>query len=170
MQRTPSFDEHKAKHECIPVGCIPPKVSRGICRERGGGVLCQACPPATHTPPCHTCPLPCMPPAMHAPRHICPTCHACPPATHATLPCMPPCHISPCHGCPPKTPLPVGQNSPHTLLKYLPCPNFVAGGNKRHFLGHKPHQIVRTRLNANTSSNKCVSDDYSFGTISRHKH
>ena len=105
MQRTPSFDEHKAKQECIPVGCIPPKVSRGICRERGGR-LCQACPPATHTPPVihapfHACPLPCMPPA-----------------TYAHLPCMPPLpHTPPCHAClpaiyPPAMDVPLKPPSP----------------------------------------------------------
>ena len=50
-------------------------------------------------PPCHTCPLPCMPPAMHTPpphtppgTHMSP-CHACP------LPCIPPlpCMLSPPH-------------------------------------------------------------------------
>ena len=46
---------------------------------------------------CHACPLPCVPPVMHATTHA--PCHACP------LPCMPrvmhplPC-ISPCHTCP----------------------------------------------------------------------
>ena len=50
---------------------------------------CHACPPAMHAPH-HACPLPCMPPAMHAlPCHAhpppqTPPCHACP------LPCMPP--------------------------------------------------------------------------------
>ena len=55
---------------------------------------CHACSPATHAP--HACPLPCMPPAMHAPcMHALPAmhtpCHAHPlphmpsPATHAPL-------------------------------------------------------------------------------------
>ena len=80
MQRTPSFDEHKAKQECIPVGCVPPTVSHSICRERGGGgVYARHAPCHTH-PSCHTCPLPCMSPAMYAP------------ATYAHLPCMPPFH------------------------------------------------------------------------------
>ena len=113
--------------------------------------LCHACPPVMHPPSCmppatHT-PLPCMPPAMHAPHHTHPPCHACPPpctppTMHAPLPCMPPHHTLPCHTCPPPHTLPhathappyhacpsPGQNSWHRLLKILPCPNFVAGGN-----------------------------------------
>ena len=76
--------------------------------------ICHAGPPAMHAP-CHAHPLPCMPPsmhappAMHAPHHTHTTL-----ATHAPLPCLPPC----------------GQNSWHMLLKIIPCPNFVAGGNK----------------------------------------
>ena len=51
-----------------------------------------------------------------------PHCHACPPATHAPhhthpTPCTPPTHTPPC-----------GQNSWHTVVKTLPCHNFVAGG------------------------------------------
>ena len=75
---------------------------------------------------CHTCPLACMPPAMHAPwphmppGHVCPSSHACPPATHAPQPhvtlaiyapwaCMPPGmhalrpHTPPGLACPPWT-------------------------------------------------------------------
>ena len=68
-----------------------------------------ACVP--HTPlPC-TLPLPCMPPGMYTPWHICPPgmhtpCYTCPlPAMHApchacSLPCTLPCHACPCHACP----------------------------------------------------------------------
>ena len=45
------------------------------------GGACHACPAATHTP------LPCMPPATHAPHHACPPPHA-PPTMH------PPCHAN----------------------------------------------------------------------------
>ena len=38
------------------------------------------------------------------------------PARHAGIPPHPTC----------------GQNSGHTLLKILPCPNFIVGGNDRH--------------------------------------
>ena len=68
--------------------------------------ICQGCA-------CHACPLPCMPPAIHAPCHTCPCLHAptIPPAIHAPtmhalchacpLPHMPPCHAhSHCHACP----------------------------------------------------------------------
>ena len=62
--------------------------------------------PAMHTPrprmpPCHTHPLPCLPPpATHAclPCHAYPLGHTCPPrpctppVTHAPLPCIPPRH------------------------------------------------------------------------------
>ena len=109
--------------------------------------ICHTCPPAM--PPAS--PLPCTPPAMHAPYHACPPSHAhphhaCPPATHAPTmhtPChthyhppphMPPPqpHMPPLPHMPPTamhTP-PRGQNSWHTRLKILPCPNIVAGGNK----------------------------------------
>ena len=119
-----------------PLPCMPP---------------CHTCPPAMHTP-CHICPpamhTPCHicppathappathePPATHVPCHACPlphipTCHACPP------PHMPTCHASPHHTCTPAThapPLPCGQNYWHTLLKILPCPNFVAGGKNQY--------------------------------------
>ena len=83
-------------------------ISRSIC---WGALPCMA--------PCNTC-SPCTPPATHAP------CHAHPLATHAPLPHTLPCHTCPpCHACPHLC----GQNSRHTLLKILPCPNFVAGGN-----------------------------------------
>ena len=39
------------KQECIPVGCVPPT----------SVAISPAC-----TPSCHICPLPCIPPAMHA--------------------------------------------------------------------------------------------------------
>ena len=85
---------------------------------------CHACPPATHVPP-----------AMHTPCHTCPPCHACPhhawpPAMHTPFLACPLPHMPPCHACPPAMhALPhCGQNSWHTLLKILPCPNFVAGG------------------------------------------
>ena len=69
---------------------------------------------------------PCMPPT---PRIN----HACPPEQ----PCMPPgatMHTpSPRsnHACPPEQPRmpPLWTECGHTLLKILPCPNFVAGGN-----------------------------------------
>ena len=63
--------------------------------------------PCTH--PCNAHPLPCM--------HPVPCTHPC---NAQPLPCMPPCHAHTPH---------CGQNSWHTLLKILPCPNFVAGGN-----------------------------------------
>ena len=59
-------------------------------------------------------------------------CHACQPPHHACPPpsCMPPHHACPRPSCMP----PCGQNSWHTLMKILPCPNFVAGDNY-----HKNH-------------------------------
>ena len=83
-------------------------------------------------PPPRMPPLPCMPPP---PRPCMPPGHACPPATHAPHPC--------------------GQNKWHTLLKILPCRNFVAGGNNTmltivvksvdHFLDH---HVVRFKPKA----------------------
>ena len=73
---------------------------------------------------CHACPLPCMPPAMHAP------CHACP------LPCMPPAmhtHPSPLSCTPP---------SPH-----MPCPTHPAclpGQNSWHYACGK-HYLSATQ-------------------------
>ena len=99
---------------CMPLPCMPPAMH----------APCHACPaPPCHTCPSHACRLPCTPPGLYAPNHAWPPCHACPlpyrlphhvypPAMHAPLPGMP------LHG----------QNSWHTLLKILPCPNFVAGG------------------------------------------
>ena len=102
-------------------------------RISGGGGACHTCPPFTmHAPlsPCmppfatHAPPSPCMPPfTMHAPL-----CHACP-----LLPRMPPlCHTCPPrHACPPREQPripPLWTECGHTLLKILPCPNFVAGG------------------------------------------
>ena len=121
---------HVPCHACppchtYPLPCMPPPHMPP----------CHACPPAMHTP-CHACPPPCTPchvpllphtPPMHAPlgMHV-PTTHTTP-ATHAPLP-----HIPCCHAHPPAMHAPphCGQNSWHTLLKILPCPNFVAGGKK----------------------------------------
>ena len=83
--------------------------------------LRHTCPPFTmHAPPLsrmpplhHTCPpSPCMPPF---------TTHAPPFATHAPQACTP--------WEQPRTP-PLWTECGHTLLKILPCPNFVAGGNE----------------------------------------
>ena len=60
------------------------------------------------TPPCHSCPLRCMPPTTHAPPQ-----DACP------LPCVPPCHTHPptMH-----TPLPHMPSLPHiTFTQLLNC-------------------------------------------------
>ena len=82
--------------------------------------ICHACPLCyTHPSPCHACPPPCMPPAMHThPHHAMhapPTMHAphaCPPAMHAPLPCTPPTMHAPCHACPlPCTP-PTAMHTP----------------------------------------------------------
>ena len=57
--------------------------------------------------------------------HLCMTsCHANPAATHAPCPACPSGHPSPLPCTPPR-----GQNYWHTLVKTLPCRNFVAGGN-----------------------------------------
>ena len=73
---------------------------------------------------CHTCPLPCTPPTMHAPHHAWPPAmrappamhtpyHTCPPTTHAPLPCM-----SLCHACP----LPVDRILDTRFWKYYLAP------------------------------------------------
>ena len=106
------------RHTCSPCHACPPAIHAPMpCMPPY-----HTCPPATHIPlphmlPCHACP-----PAMHA------SCHVYPPATHAPLPHTPPATHAPLpcwHACPP-----CGQNSWHTLVKTLPCLNFVAGGKK----------------------------------------
>ena len=96
---------------------------------------CHANSPAMHASPCHThppgthasSPLPCAPPITHAPtRH---TCHAWPPAMYT----------------PPR-----GQNSWHTLVKTLPCRNFVAGGKNNRQRTSPKFYFVQTRLIMNT--------------------
>ena len=92
-------------------------------------------PPTTHsTLPCHAHPVPCIPHAMHAP------CHACPPATHTPCTACPYTMQTPCHA----HPLPVDRIlSWHTLLKMLPCHNFVAGGNKIYHVGIIVNYVFR---------------------------
>ena len=96
-----------SKQECIPVGCIPP-AEVAVCL--GGLRQCML----GYTPP--GLGLDTIPRAWTPPR--------CGPADPppARLPQPPP-------GSGPRHP-PCGQNSWHTLLKILPCANFVAGGNK----------------------------------------
>ena len=65
--------------------------------------------------PHHAHPSPCMHATMHAPHHACP-----PPPPH-----MPPAM---------QAPSPPGQNSWDTLLKILPCPNFIAGGKNTSYI------------------------------------
>ena len=82
---------------------------------------CQGGMRGMHAPltctPCHACPLPRMPPAMHAPPATHAPHHACP------LPCMPPSHTCPCHAhppamhaphhaCPPATHAPPAMHTP----------------------------------------------------------
>ena len=73
----------------------------------------------THAPH-HACPLPCTPPATHAPHHKHPPamhahCHACPPTMHVPYAThTPPPHMLPCHTCP----LPC---TPPAMHKPLPC-------------------------------------------------
>ena len=120
------------QQECIPVGCILPTHWPYLVK------ICHTCPPTMHAPPPLPCMLPChaCPPAMHAPTmHVplpCTPCHVCPP------PHTPPHHACPLpamhapYTCPPAMHTPLcGQNSWHMLLKILPCPNFVVGGNKK---------------------------------------
>ena len=106
--------------------------SSNMCTTRSL-TICHTCPmPATHAAPAMHAPPPrhTQSPAMYAPPHPSP-CHACPlphtpPTTHAPPTTHPSSHHAhtlhhPCPSC--------GQNSWHALLKILPCPNFVAGGN-----------------------------------------
>ena len=76
-------------------------VCQSFC-SRGVGGVC-----ATHTP------LPCMPPGMYTPWHICPPWHAHP------LLHMPP----PCHACPLATPVPCHAHSPAMHAPCHACPN-----------------------------------------------
>ena len=96
-----------------PLPCMPPCHAYPPAIYAFNFKKCHTClppgmRPTTHSP-YHACPQSCMPPIMHAPHHSCP------------LPCYPLCHASP----PPRW-----QNSWHTLVKILPCHNFVAGGNE----------------------------------------
>ena len=93
------FPKWQKKQECIPVGCVPNAhwlYAMAVVSARGA---CVAHPPSMHAP------LPCTPPDMHTPCHVCP-CHTCPPpcmspVMHAPLPHMPPTMHTPCHACPP---------------------------------------------------------------------
>ena len=116
--------------ECIPVGCVPPLVDRiPACTDGGcsclGGVPARGCTfQGGYMPmgvPCylshHAFDVTCMLP----PHQLKPTNSA---AAYILLVG----HVT-CKECWDTTPLPCEQNSWHTLLKILPCPNFVAGGN-----------------------------------------
>ena len=135
------------EQEYIPVGCILP--------AHWPYLVVLPC-----MPPHHRHPLPCMPPGTHIPLAMHAPCHSHPPTMHAPchahpLPCMPPVmHTTPAMHTPHTNPLqwmtpamhippamhapPCRQNSWHMLLKILPCPNFVAGGNKA-------NEIFKTR-------------------------
>ena len=111
------------KQECIPVGCVKARsltVSPYL-------VVSHTRPPlgSNHDMPLwsnHACPpgsnQACPPQQPHMPPRA--TTHAPP-----EQPCMPP-HTPP--GA--TTHTPPWTECGHTLLKILPCPNFVAGGNK----------------------------------------
>ena len=91
-----------------------------------------------HAHPHHARPLPCMHP---------PPCT--PPGMHAPLPHMPPMHPPP-HTPPPPCMPPLPHMFPpvdrilDTLLKILPCPNSVAGGNNT-VLPRAAYYIVSVR-------------------------
>ena len=132
------------QQECIPVGFVPPAHWPYLIISYALPPHNHACPPTMHPPPAtthtpgnHACPLA----TTHTPKkpHMLPHNHACPPAT--TQPPPPPQHACPWQACTPPATMhappgyhacpacpPCGQNSWHTLLKILPCPNFVAGG------------------------------------------
>ena len=134
------LEQPEIKQACIPVECVPPAHWPYLVVS-AKHAPCHTCPPATHAPPathtplpcmlpCHACPLPHMPPLPT--MHASPLCMPLPRMSQLPLPCMPPPHTPPAMHAPPRLhmPPPCGQNSWHTLLKILPCPNFVAGGNK----------------------------------------
>ena len=78
-----------------------------------GRISCHARP--------HARPLPCMPPAMHAPCHAPLPCP--PPAMHTPLPCMPLPHMSPYHACPPLPHMtPCHAHPPPCMPPYHACP------------------------------------------------
>ena len=109
---------HSSEQECIPVGCIPPTavaICCGVSASVHGGI---------HTP---------LDLGLEIPLGVglgtsqvwawrLPLVWAWRPplARPLNFPL----------GCGPEDPPPCEQNSWHTLLKILPCPNFVAGGNK----------------------------------------
>ena len=101
--------------ECIPVGCVPPAHWPTISHSVGGGGMC-----GMHAP-CHACPLPHMPPAMHSS----PVTYAPSPAMHTPLACTAPamhvpCHTHPpCHACPPTTHTPLPRTPPPPCMPPL---------------------------------------------------
>ena len=123
----------------------------------------QPCTPprAKNSPPWsnHTCP-----PSNHA----CPpgaTMHAPPPPEQPHMPQGAPSLVEqPCTPPPPEQPRmpPLWTECGHTLLKILPCPNFVAGGNNRlappgkswicHCTSQALHQLVCVEAFENTNS------------------
>ena len=138
------FSENLAKQECIPVGCIPPahwpylRISSYPTHAPPNN---HAHPWATMHPPGATMHAPweqpCMPPLEQPRMPARATMH--PPGEQ---PCMPsweqPCMPPKCNHAPPRatmhapqatTHTPLWTECGHTLLKILPCPNFVAGGN-----------------------------------------
>ena len=126
-------EKKSGEQECIPVGCVPPthlpylRISSYPTHAPLGAAMHtpqsnHTCPPwSNHTPPGsnHACPPP-------QSNHACPpgaTMHA-PQSNHA---CFPPEQ--------PRTPqatmhAPLWTECGQTLLKILPCPNFIAGGKK----------------------------------------
>ena len=121
--------------ECIPVGCVPP-AGVAVC---WGGCLPQCMLGYTPGPgPGEPPPLGCGPgDPPHPPRpHNFPLARPLPqlPSRRSWvglgLETPPPARpLNPPWGVGPPPP-PPEQNSWHTLLKILPCPNFVAGSKK----------------------------------------
>ena len=100
--------------------------------------------PMPHISPCHACPLPHMPTAMHTSCHACPhhtcPCHTCPLQCIPPPPCTPnnpamhtSCHTRPLSSIPLTMHASCGQNDRH-LWKYYLSANIanVAEGKNIH--------------------------------------
>ena len=97
-----------------------------------------ACTSSPRMPPCHTCPLPCMPPAIHTPCHAYPChnpFHSCHPplmpptmhipTMHAPMPCMATAMHAHHQACPPTTMHASSATYAHPVHRQTPLKNII---------------------------------------------
>ena len=109
------------------------RTARSLTVCRSGSICpgeCVSHPPAMDAPPCMLT-LPRTPPIMRAFLPYRSPCHTCPPrtCTHPPRPCMP-----------------ALWTESQTPVKISPCPNFVAGGNKRISVFCSLSELLRDRF------------------------